>query len=79
VGSPYEPDNNIDAGVLYLRKLLTEFNEDEHLALAAYNCGPDAIRRYGNKMPPFRETKSFVARVMRYYQSHIDSQSPIDS
>ena len=73
VGSPYEPDNNIDAGVLYLRQLLTEFNDDEHLALAAYNCGPDAIRRYGNSMPPFRETKSFVAKVMRYYHSYIDS------
>jgi soluble lytic murein transglycosylase-like protein len=70
VASPYEADANIDAGVLYLRQLLTEFDDDEYLALAAYNCGPDAIRRYG-KLPPYRETKSFVARVMRYYQSNI--------
>ena len=73
VASPYEAINNIDAGVLYLKQLLTEFNDDEYLALAAYNCGPDAIRRYGNAMPPFRETKSFVAKVMRYYHSYIDT------
>jgi soluble lytic murein transglycosylase-like protein len=69
--SPYEPKNNIDAGVLYLKTLLEEFGDDEYLALAAYNCGPDAIRRYGNAMPPFRETKTFVAKVMRYYQSYL--------
>jgi soluble lytic murein transglycosylase-like protein len=73
VSSPYEPHNNINAGVLYLKQLLNEFDDDEYLAIAAYNCGPDAIRRYGNAMPPYRETKSFVAKVMRYYQSYIDT------
>ncbi|MDR2444087.1 MAG: lytic transglycosylase domain-containing protein [Deltaproteobacteria bacterium] len=73
VNSPHEPYNNINAGARYLKKLLIEYNDDEYLALAAYNCGPDAIRRYGNAMPPFRETKSFVAKVMLYYQSYIDS------
>ncbi|MDR1486905.1 MAG: lytic transglycosylase domain-containing protein [Deltaproteobacteria bacterium] len=73
VSSPLEPYDNITAGVRYLKTLLKEFNDDEYLALAAYNCGPDAIRRYGNNMPPFRETKTFVAKVMEYYTSYIDS------
>ncbi|MDR0354504.1 MAG: lytic transglycosylase domain-containing protein [Deltaproteobacteria bacterium] len=73
VHSPLEPKNNITAGVRYLKQLLDEFRDDEYLALAAYNCGPEAIKRYGGKMPPFRETRSFVTQVMRYYQSHIES------
>jgi soluble lytic murein transglycosylase-like protein len=73
VSSPLEPYNNITAGVRYLKTLLREFDDDEYLALAAYNCGPDAIRRYGNSMPPFSETRSFVSKVMSYYQSHIES------
>ncbi|MDR2366751.1 MAG: lytic transglycosylase domain-containing protein [Deltaproteobacteria bacterium] len=73
VSSPQEPYNNITAGVRYLKMLLEEFGNDEYLALAAYNCGPDTIKRYGGKMPPFSETRSFVRLVMSYYQSHIDS------
>jgi hypothetical protein len=71
--SPLEPYNNINAGARYLKILLREYNDDEVLALAAYNCGPDAIRRYGNTLPPFNETRSFVANVMHYYQSYIES------
>ena len=73
VSSPQEPYNNITAGVRYLKMLLDEFGNDEYLALAAYNCGPDTIKRYGGKMPPFSETRSFVRQVMSYYQSHIES------
>jgi soluble lytic murein transglycosylase-like protein len=73
IQSPMEAKNNITAGVRYLKSLLEQFGDDEYLALAAYNCGPDAIRRYGGKMPPFSQTRSFVAQVMRYYQSHIES------
>jgi soluble lytic murein transglycosylase-like protein len=73
VSSPHEPAANITAGVRYLRLLLDQFGDDEYLALAAYNCGPEAIKRYGGKMPPFSETRSFVTQVMRYYQSHIEA------
>jgi hypothetical protein len=73
VNSPREPYDNITAGVRYLKLLLEEFGNDEYLALAAYNCGPEVIKRYGGKMPPFSETRSFVRQVMRYYQSHIES------
>jgi soluble lytic murein transglycosylase-like protein len=73
VNSPVSPLENLTAGTRYLKYLLNQFNDDELLALAAYNCGPDAIRRYGNALPPFRETRKFVAQVMEYYQSQIDS------
>jgi soluble lytic murein transglycosylase-like protein len=71
VSSPLPPKENITAGVKYLKVLLREFGDEEYLAIAAYNCGPDMIKRYGNKLPPFTETKVFVAQVMEYYQSHI--------
>ncbi|MDR1677584.1 MAG: lytic transglycosylase domain-containing protein [Deltaproteobacteria bacterium] len=73
ISSPLEPYNNITAGVRYLKMLLEEFGNDEYLAVAAYNCGPEAIKRYGGKMPPYNETKIFVRQVMHYYQSHIES------
>jgi soluble lytic murein transglycosylase-like protein len=65
------PEDNIVAGVRYLKTLLDEFGDDEVLALAAYNCGPDMIRRNGNIIPPITETRSFVNQVMEYYQSYI--------
>jgi soluble lytic murein transglycosylase-like protein len=71
VKSPLPPKENITAGVKYLKVLLREFDDEEYLAVAAYNCGPDMIKRYGNKLPPFTETRTFVARVMEYYQSYI--------
>ncbi|MDR1084736.1 MAG: lytic transglycosylase domain-containing protein [Deltaproteobacteria bacterium] len=71
--SPQTPRDNLKAGVRYLKVLLNQFDDDERLALAAYNCGPDVIRRYGNQMPPFRETRKFVSLVLEYYHSQIDS------
>jgi soluble lytic murein transglycosylase-like protein len=73
VSSPETPRGNVTAGARYLKSLLKQFDDDEKLALAAYNCGPDAIRRYGNQMPPFRETRNFVSTVLEYYHSQIDS------
>jgi soluble lytic murein transglycosylase-like protein len=73
VSRPQEPYANITAGARYLKSLLDEFGNDEYLAVAAYNCGPEVIKRYGGHMPPFSETRTFVNQVMRYYQSHIES------
>ncbi|MDR1607873.1 MAG: lytic transglycosylase domain-containing protein [Deltaproteobacteria bacterium] len=73
VSSPEVPRDNIMAGARYLKALLNQFNDKEYLAIAAYNCGPEAIKRYGNKLPPFRETRKFVSMVMEYYHSQIDS------
>ncbi|MDR1080431.1 MAG: lytic transglycosylase domain-containing protein [Deltaproteobacteria bacterium] len=65
------PEDNVVAGVRYLKTLLDQFGDDEVLAVAAYNCGPDLIRRYGNSIPPITETRSFVNKVMEYYQSYV--------
>jgi len=66
-----DPQSNITAGVKYLKKLLILFNDDERLAVAAYNCGPEAMKRWDNQ-PPYKETIDFVDRVMAYYNYHLD-------
>lgn len=59
---PYDPVSNIDAGVRYLRQLLDRF--ELRLALAAYNAGAATVERFGG-VPPYPETRSYVARIMR--------------
>ncbi len=63
VTNAYDPVQNIRAGVAYLKSLMTRFNGDVSLALAAYNAGPGAVEKYGNTVPPYRETRSYVARI----------------
>ena len=68
---PYDPASNIDAGTKYLKRLLDEF--ELPLALAAYNAGEGAVRRFGG-IPPYAETQAYVARVLgllRYWNSSI--------
>jgi soluble lytic murein transglycosylase-like protein len=60
--NPYDPRENIEGGVAYLRGLLTQFNGDIKLSLAAYNAGPAAVQRHGG-IPPFRETQSYVKSI----------------
>lgn len=60
---PYNPVENIRAGVAYLKKLLVRFADNVELALAAYNAGPQAVERYGTKVPPYRETRNYVAKI----------------
>jgi soluble lytic murein transglycosylase-like protein len=62
VKDPYDPRANIEAGVRHLKDLLSRF--DVSLALAAYNAGEATIRRFGG-VPPYAETKDYVARVLR--------------
>lgn len=58
-------DDNLRGGATYLRQMLSEFDGDVVLALAAYNAGPAAVRRYGG-VPPYRETQTYVATVLGY-------------
>jgi soluble lytic murein transglycosylase-like protein len=61
--NPYDPIENVRAGVKYLKQLLTSYHGREELALAAYNAGPGAVKKYGGTVPPYRETQNYVARV----------------
>lgn len=63
VRDPYDPAQNIRAGVAYLRRLLDKYDENEELALAAYNAGPEAVDQHGSSIPPYRETRNYVKRI----------------
>ncbi len=63
VADPFDPAENLDAGLRHLRGLLDRFKNDVGAALAAYNAGLLAVARYGG-IPPYRETQDYVARIM---------------
>lgn len=61
---------NILAGSKYLRELLTLFNGDIKLSLAAYNAGPGAVKKYNGRIPPYQETMHYVPKVLNYYRQY---------
>ena len=63
VVNAYDPSENIRAGVAYLKSLMTRYDNDVSLALAAYNAGPGAVDKYGRAVPPYKETRQYVARI----------------
>ena len=62
----FDPADNVDGGVRYLRELLLLYNNDMVKALAAYNAGPQRVQQY-HGVPPYRETRAYVARVITDY------------
>jgi len=62
-----DPAFNVYGGARYFNYLLTLFNNNKRLALAGYNAGENAVIRYGNKIPPYRETQNYVKKVMKLY------------
>lgn len=68
----FNPRQNIDAGVRYMRWLLDTFGQDLELALAGYNAGEGAVIKYGRTVPPYRETREYVRRIMARYASISD-------
>lgn len=65
-----DPVQNIHGGAQYLRDMLIMFNNDVSLAVAAYNAGETAVVRYGNHIPPYRETMDYVPRVLNIYKEY---------
>lgn len=65
VDDPYDPEQNLRGGTAYLARMLDRFGSVE-LALAAYNAGPEAVERYDG-VPPYRETREYVRRVLGLY------------
>lgn len=66
VQDPVDPAQNISGGTRYLRFLANQFNGDMLLVVAAYNAGPEAVRKY-HGVPPFEETRQYVRKVMAHY------------
>ncbi|HCU89498.1 MAG TPA: lytic transglycosylase [Gammaproteobacteria bacterium] len=70
VGNRRDPHSNVLGGTRYLKDLLEMFDNDLVLALAAYNAGENAIIKYGHQIPPYEETRSYVRRVLKYYNDY---------
>ena len=72
VADRFNPKDNVEGGVKYLRFLLDTFRGDVSLAVAAYNAGLSKVAKYGG-IPPYNETRTYVARVLSYMKSYQES------
>lgn len=72
VTDAFDPVQNINGGAEYLRDLMKLFNSDVSLALAAYNAGENVVAKYGNHIPPIRETMDYVPKVLAFYRKYQD-------
>lgn len=70
----FDPEENLNAGARHLARLLQAWQGNVPLALAAYNAGESAVIRYGNRVPPYRETIEYVRRVQAYMRK-LDSEA----
>lgn len=66
VKNPLDPVQNVEGGVKYLKSMLDRFNGNTILALAAYNAGPNAVKKYGG-VPPYKETQNYVRSILSQY------------
>lgn len=71
VSDSFDPLQNLHGGAKYLRDLMKLFNSDMSLALAAYNAGENAVIRNGNRIPPIRETRDYVPKVLGFYRKYL--------
>jgi soluble lytic murein transglycosylase-like protein len=70
VKDSFEPEQNVSGGTAYLDALLTSYHNNLALALAAYNAGPAAVAKYRG-IPPYRETRAYVARVIHEFNRRV--------
>jgi soluble lytic murein transglycosylase len=73
VSDPFDPIENIEGGVKYIKELLGSFGGNVVHAVAAYNAGPAAVRKYGG-IPPYQETQVYVKRVLTYYRQYASQE-----
>ena len=73
VQDPFDPIENIFGGTRYLSRLLKRFRNDKRLAVAAYNAGPELVEQAGG-VPPLRETRQFVERVLKFYHEFLNTR-----
>ncbi len=78
VADPFDPIENIDGGIRYLKDMIVRFNGDLTLALAAYNAGPKMVEKKG-MVPSIPETVAYVKRVMQYYNGEQGINSHVDA
>lgn len=69
VSNRKNPAQNVDGGARYLKDLLKMFNSNLYLALAGYNAGEGAVKKYHNSIPPYPETKAYVRKVLKRYKA----------
>ena len=69
VDDVFDPWQNIDGGTRYLGAMIERFPGELKLAVAAYNAGPEAVKRHKG-IPPYEETRTYVARVLRLYKKY---------
>ncbi|MDY0041390.1 MAG: lytic transglycosylase domain-containing protein [Desulforhabdus sp.] len=69
ISDPFNPEENIEGGVRYLKWLMQVFDNDLNLALAAYNAGPTTVKRYGG-VPPYSETRAYLKKVLKFYSEY---------
>lgn len=68
VVNAYDAEQNIEGGTKYLKGLMDRFDNNKSLALAAYNAGPNAVKKYGG-IPPYAETQNYVKKVLASYDN----------
>jgi soluble lytic murein transglycosylase-like protein len=69
VEDSFDPEDNINGGVMYFKKLLDRFDGNVEFALAAYNAGSRYVRKYGG-VPPFRQTQTYIHKVFKYHRQY---------
>jgi hypothetical protein len=75
---PHDPAQNISAGTRYLRELLNRFNNRVDLVLASYNAGEGAVAKFGNRVPPYKETRNYVKKISyRYKRTTARTKKPV--
>jgi hypothetical protein len=73
----HDPAQNISGGTRYLRELLNRFNNRVDLVLASYNAGEGAVAKFGNRVPPYRETRNYVKKISyRYRRTTVRTRKP---